>query len=91
MMQPCPLPPSILSRSVYWRHAEIVLVVHWIGGVYSEMRLPKRRRGLRSNVGQSGIVARRRNSEPQLTTVGRPQIHSLIVRTMLEFRQLSPS
>src|SRR6266404_5836779 len=25
--------------------AEIVLVVHWIGGVHSEMRLPKRRRG----------------------------------------------
>lgn len=24
--------------------AEIVLVVHWIGGVHSEMRLPKRRR-----------------------------------------------
>ena len=25
--------------------AEIVLVVHWIGGVHSEMRLPRRRRG----------------------------------------------
>src|SRR5208337_3867020 len=28
--------------------AEIVLVVHWIGGVHSEMRLPKRRRGQRN-------------------------------------------
>jgi DNA invertase Pin-like site-specific DNA recombinase len=27
--------------------AEIVLVVHWVGGVHSEMRLPKRRRGQR--------------------------------------------
>jgi hypothetical protein len=24
--------------------AEIVLVVHWVGGVHSEIRLPKRRR-----------------------------------------------
>lgn len=29
--------------------AEIVLVVHWIGGVHSEMRLPKRRRGQRNS------------------------------------------
>jgi hypothetical protein len=28
--------------------AEIVLVVHWVGGVHSEMRLPKRRRGQRN-------------------------------------------
>jgi hypothetical protein len=27
--------------------AEIVLVVHWIGGIHSEMRLPRRRRGQR--------------------------------------------
>jgi hypothetical protein len=30
--------------------AEIVLVVHWIGGVHSEMRLPKRRRGQRNSI-----------------------------------------
>jgi len=29
--------------------AEIVLVIHWIGGVHSELRLPKRRRGQRNN------------------------------------------
>jgi hypothetical protein len=29
--------------------AEIVLVVHWIGGVHSEIRLPRRRRGLRNS------------------------------------------
>ena len=29
--------------------AEIVLVVHWIGGVHSEMRLPRRRRGQRNS------------------------------------------
>ena len=26
--------------------AEIVLIVHWIGGVHTEMRLPRRRRGV---------------------------------------------
>jgi len=29
--------------------AEIVLVVHWIGGVHSEIRLPRRRRGQRNS------------------------------------------
>jgi hypothetical protein len=28
--------------------AEIVLIVHWIGGVHSEIRLPRRRRGQRN-------------------------------------------
>jgi hypothetical protein len=45
--------------------AEIVLVVHWIGGVHSEMRLPKRRRGQRNStsadvttaVGQLVLIA----------------------------------
>jgi hypothetical protein len=59
MMQPSPWPPSILSRSVYWRHAEIVLVVHWIGGVHSEMRLPKRRRGQRNSTSADVITAAR--------------------------------
>ena len=25
--------------------AEIVLLIHWMGGVHTELRLPKRRRG----------------------------------------------
>src|SRR6266436_5650087 len=29
--------------------AEIILVVHWIGGVHSEIRLPRRRRGQRNS------------------------------------------
>src|SRR5512134_998749 len=29
--------------------AEIVLIVHWIGGLHSEMRLPRRRRGQRNS------------------------------------------
>jgi len=29
--------------------SEIVLVVHWVGGAHSEMRLPKRRRGQRNS------------------------------------------
>jgi DNA invertase Pin-like site-specific DNA recombinase len=37
--------------------AEIVLVVHWIGGVHSEMRLPRRRRGQRNHTAADVIVA----------------------------------
>jgi len=37
--------------------AEIVLVVHWIGGVHSEMRLPKRRRGQRNSTSADAITA----------------------------------
>src|SRR5467141_751452 len=37
--------------------AEIVLVVHWIGGVHSEMRLPKRRRGQRNSTSADVIAA----------------------------------
>src|ERR1700742_1077199 len=29
--------------------AEIVLIVHWVGGAHSELRLPKRRRGQRNS------------------------------------------
>ena len=36
--------------------AEIVLVVHWIGGVHSEMRLPRRRRGQRNST-SADIIA----------------------------------
>ena len=37
--------------------AEIVLVVHWIGGVHSEVRLPKRRRGQRNSTSADVITA----------------------------------
>jgi hypothetical protein len=37
--------------------AEIILVVHWIGGVHSEMRLPKRRRGQRNSTAADVIAA----------------------------------
>jgi hypothetical protein len=37
--------------------AEIVLVVHWIGGVHSEIRLPRRRRGQRSSTSADVITA----------------------------------
>src|SRR5207237_8154373 len=37
--------------------AEIVLVVHWIGGVHSEMRLPRRRRGQRNSTTADVIAA----------------------------------
>jgi DNA invertase Pin-like site-specific DNA recombinase len=36
--------------------AEIVLIVHWIGGVHSEMRLPRRRRGQRNST-SADIIA----------------------------------
>jgi len=37
--------------------AEIVLVVHWIGGVHSQMRLPRRRRGQRNSTSADIITA----------------------------------
>ena len=37
--------------------AEIILVVHWIGGVHSEIRLPRRRRGQRKGTSTDIIVA----------------------------------
>jgi len=37
--------------------SEIVLVVHWIGGIHSEMRLPKRRRGQRNSTSADIITA----------------------------------
>ena len=37
--------------------AEIVLIVHWIGGVHSEIRLPRRRRGQRSSTSADVIAA----------------------------------
>lgn len=37
--------------------AEIVLVVHWTGGVHSEMRLPRRRRGQRDSTSADMIAA----------------------------------
>src|SRR5437762_13272103 len=37
--------------------AETVLVVHWIGGVHSEMRLPRRRRGQRNSTSVDVIAA----------------------------------
>jgi hypothetical protein len=40
--------------------AEIVLVVHWIGGVHSEMHLPRRRRGQRNSTSAHVIAAVRR-------------------------------
>ena len=37
--------------------SEIVLIVHWVGGVHSEMRLPKRRRGQRNSTSADIIAA----------------------------------
>jgi hypothetical protein len=37
--------------------AEIVLVIHWIGGVHSEIRLPRRRRGQRNSASADVITA----------------------------------
>jgi hypothetical protein len=37
--------------------AEILLIVHWIGGLHSEMRLPRRRRGQRNSTSADVIAA----------------------------------
>src|SRR5438270_2624706 len=36
--------------------AEIVLVVHWVGGIHSEIRLPRRRRGQRNSTSADVIA-----------------------------------
>lgn len=40
--------------------SEIVLIVHWVGGIHSEIRLPKRRRGQRNSTSANIIQAVRR-------------------------------
>jgi DNA invertase Pin-like site-specific DNA recombinase len=37
--------------------AEIILLIHWIGGVHSEIRLPRRRRGQRNSTSADVIAA----------------------------------
>ena len=37
--------------------SEIVLIVHWVGGAHSELRLPKRRRGQRNSTSADIIQA----------------------------------
>jgi hypothetical protein len=37
--------------------AEIVLLIHWVGGVHSEIRLPRRRRGQRTSTSADVIAA----------------------------------
>ena len=37
--------------------AEVVLIVHWMGGVHSEIRLPRRRRGQRSSTSDDIVAA----------------------------------
>lgn len=37
--------------------AEIVLFIHWVGGVHTEMRLPRRRRGQRTSTSADVIAA----------------------------------
>ncbi|MET3597812.1 hypothetical protein ABID26_007238 [Mesorhizobium shonense] len=39
--------------------SEIVLLIHWIGGVHTELRLPKRRRGQRNSTSADIIAAMR--------------------------------
>jgi hypothetical protein len=37
--------------------AEVVLLIHWIGGVHTELRLPRRRRGQRNSTSANIIAA----------------------------------
>ncbi len=36
---------------------EIILVIHWIGGVHTELRLPRRRRGQRNSTSKETVAA----------------------------------
>jgi DNA invertase Pin-like site-specific DNA recombinase len=37
--------------------SEIALVIHWMGGIHTELRLPKRRRGQRNSTGADVVAA----------------------------------
>jgi hypothetical protein len=37
--------------------AEIVLVIHWMGGVHTELRLPRRRKGQRNSTAPDIVAA----------------------------------
>jgi hypothetical protein len=37
--------------------SEIVLLTHWIGGVHTELRLPRRRRGQRNSISADMLAA----------------------------------
>jgi len=37
--------------------SEIVLLIHWIGGVHTELRLPRRRRGQRNSISADMLAA----------------------------------
>ena len=37
--------------------AEIILVIHWMGGIHTELRLPRRRRGQRNSTAPDIIAA----------------------------------
>ncbi|WP_439371709.1 recombinase family protein [Bradyrhizobium sp. DASA03120] len=65
--------------------SEIVLVVHWVGGVHSEIRLPKRRRGQRNSTSANIIEAVR-----QLVLIASDDlIAGLLNRNGLKTRQRS--
>jgi hypothetical protein len=36
---------------------EIVLLIHWVGGIHAELRLPRRRRGQRNSTSQDIVAA----------------------------------
>lgn len=41
------------------RAREIILVVHWMGGIHAELRLPRRRRGQRNSTSKEIVEAAR--------------------------------
>jgi hypothetical protein len=66
--------------------AEIVLVIHWIGGVHSEIRLPRRRRGQRSSTPADVIAAVR-----QLVLIANDDVIAGILNRNALFQRASSS
>ncbi|MGY4167598.1 recombinase zinc beta ribbon domain-containing protein [Bradyrhizobium sp. USDA 4529] len=48
---------TVVRADIDHAASEIVLVVHWVGGAHSELRLPKRRRGQRNSTSADIIQA----------------------------------
>src|SRR3984893_8289071 len=54
---------------------EIILILHWMGGVHTELRLPRRRRGQRNSTSQDIIAAVR-----QLVLIANAATKALVLR-----------
>jgi len=57
LVHPCRSKGRAVVADVDDNAAEVILVVHWMGGIHTEIRLPRRRRGQRNSTSPDIIAA----------------------------------